>query len=66
MNKIGRNQKCQCGSNLKYKNCCLKKIQEQEKHQLQSMRISDIIRKNSEKKKKETIKSDVGKLEDSS
>lgn len=24
-NKIGRNAKCPCGSNLKYKHCCLKK-----------------------------------------
>lgn len=23
--KVGRNDKCLCGSNLKYKNCCLKK-----------------------------------------
>ena len=22
-NKIGRNEKCPCGSNLKYKKCCL-------------------------------------------
>ena len=26
-NKIGRNQKCVCGSGKKYKKCCLKKYQ---------------------------------------
>jgi len=27
-NKIGRNQKCICGSGKKYKKCCLKKEQQ--------------------------------------
>ena len=27
---IGRNDKCPCGSNLKYKKCCLDKIENQE------------------------------------
>jgi len=26
--KIGRNEPCPCGSNLKYKNCCLKLLNE--------------------------------------
>ena len=29
--KIGRNDKCPCGSGRKYKNCCLKKNTEVEK-----------------------------------
>ncbi|HEC65196.1 MAG TPA: hypothetical protein ENI23_07880 [bacterium] len=28
--KLKRNSICPCGSNMKYKNCCLKKIQDQE------------------------------------
>jgi len=29
-NKIGRNMPCPCGSNKKYKKCCLLKIRRQE------------------------------------
>ena len=29
--KIGRNDKCLCGSGLKYKRCCLNKVQEEKK-----------------------------------
>ena len=32
-NKIGRNELCPCGSRIKYKFCCLKKVQEFEKAQ---------------------------------
>lgn len=32
--KINRNSTCPCGSNKKYKNCCLKIVEEQERMQL--------------------------------
>ncbi|EFM08738.1 SEC-C motif domain protein [Paenibacillus curdlanolyticus YK9] len=33
MNKLGRNEPCPCGSNLKYKRCCMEKDQTQAREQ---------------------------------
>ena len=41
--KIGRNEKCFCGSKLKYKKCCLKKEFSDEKNILKNFSISEIL-----------------------
>ena len=40
MAKISRNDQCPCGSGLKYKKCCLQKIQANQLTQLQPQKIS--------------------------
>jgi hypothetical protein len=39
--KIGRNDKCICGSNIKYKKCCLVKEMENRKKQIETMRKAE-------------------------
>ena len=36
--KVGRNELCPCGRLMKYKFCCLPKIQEQERNNIIAMR----------------------------
>lgn len=43
--KIGRNQLCPCGSKMKYKYCCLKRIEEQTRIKLETMRRFQEIEK---------------------
>ena len=40
--KVGRNQKCSCGSDKKYKNCCLKKQEEQSRQLKLAQEITNV------------------------
>lgn len=46
---VGRNRLCPCGSKIKYKKCCLKKMEENERIRIQLMREA----KTSREEKKE-------------
>ena len=39
MTKIGRNDKCFCGSDKKYKNCCLEKAEEMKRQELEKYEL---------------------------
>lgn len=48
-NKIGRNESCSCGSDIKYKKCCLIKREEYIKQQQEIERhIDEFTKKSSE------------------
>ena len=40
--KIGRNDKCPCGSGKKYKNCCLSTGQYEKNHELTNIEFADV------------------------
>ena len=42
---VGRNKLCPCGSKIKYKKCCLKKMEENERIRIQLMREVKILKK---------------------
>lgn len=55
--KIQRNSLCPCGSNVKYKKCCLKKEQEQivKQFEIKEMLDNDAKKSNKEEDKEEKV-----------
>lgn len=53
-NKVGRNQPCLCGSGIKHKLCCLKRVREQiEREEKVRRAINDYDKKKREEKERE-------------
>jgi len=58
--RIGRNQPCPCGSEVKYKKCCLIKRQEYIQQQQEIRRIIDEQKNETEKEEKKITQVGVG------
>ncbi|MHA1469481.1 MAG: SEC-C metal-binding domain-containing protein [Candidatus Asgardarchaeia archaeon] len=64
-NKIGRNEKCPCGSDRKYKHCCLKEMSEIIDREQKVRRAIDDYDKKSQEREKTEEESVQGSIEES-